>query len=142
MALLLSRILLPELANKIYSIALQEYVNEIVEYKCFTLPLIFMKHKRELNENSILCGILNDVIIIKNSIEKFNLTYIEKYKNFNIIFPVEFKNVILFWINFIKDLNNLHLNENYYNTIESPINANSVNNTIKKILISIEIMIN
>ena len=142
MALLLSRILLPELANKIYSIALQEYVNEIVEYKCFTLPLIFMKHQRELNENSILCGILNDVIIIKNSIEKFNLTYIEKYKNFNIIFPVEFKNVILFWIDFIKDLNNLHLNENYYNTIESPINANSVNNSIKKLLISIEIMIN
>ena len=48
MALILSRVILPELAQKIYIIALQEYFDEIIEYKCFNIPLIIMKNDERI----------------------------------------------------------------------------------------------
>ena len=80
MALLLSRLILPELAQKIYSIALQEYFDEIIEYKCFNIPLIIMKIEREYKDNTkiyTLHSILSDVRNIRNNLEsfKYNMGY-------------------------------------------------------------------
>ena len=107
MALLLSRVTLPELAEKIYSIALQEYFDEIIEYKCFIIPLIIMKNEREYKDNKetyILYSLLSDVRNIRNNIESFNSNILSKYKNYNIHFPLEFKELVSKWIIFVKNI--------------------------------------
>ena len=47
MALLLSRIILPELASIIYDFALQKHIDEMIECKCFIVPLIIEKNYNE-----------------------------------------------------------------------------------------------
>lgn len=107
MALLLSRVTLPELAEKIYSIALQEYFDEIIEYKCFIIPLIIMKNEREYKDNKetyMLYSLLSDVRNIRNNIESFNSNILSKYKNYNIHFPLEFKELVSKWIIFVRNI--------------------------------------
>lgn len=107
MSLLLSRVTLPELAQKIYSIALQEYFDEIIDYKCFNIPLIIMKHEREYKDNSkiyVLYSLLSDVRNVRNNLESFKLNILSKYKNYNVVFPEHFKHLISKWIIFIKNI--------------------------------------
>ncbi|MHC5182047.1 MAG: hypothetical protein ACYSOW_09290 [Planctomycetota bacterium] len=107
MALLLSRLTLPELAQKIYTIALQEYFDEIIEYKCFNIPLIIMKHEREYKDNTkiyTLYSIMPDVRNIRNNLESFKSNILSKYKNYNIHFPLQFKDLLSKWIIFIKNI--------------------------------------
>lgn len=107
MALLLSRVTLPELAEKIYTIALQQYFDEIIEYKCFNIPLIIMKHEREYKDNDKLHDlqfILNDIRNIRNNLESFKSNILSKYKNYNIHFPLQFKDLLSKWIIFIKNI--------------------------------------
>ena len=107
MALLLSRVTLPELAEKIYTIALQEYFDEIIEYKCFNIPLIIMKNEREYKDNTkiyALHSILPDVRNIRNNLESFKSNLLSKYKNYNIHFPLEFKDLLTKWIIFVKNI--------------------------------------
>lgn len=107
MALLLSRVTLPELAQKIYTIALQEYFDEIIEYKCFNIPLIIMKNEREYKDNTkiyALHSILPDVRNIRNNLESFKSNLLSKYKNYNIHFPLEFKDLLTKWIIFVKNI--------------------------------------
>lgn len=107
MALLLSRVTLPELAEKIYTIALQQYFDEIIEYKCFNIPLIIMKHECEYKDNDKLHDlqfILNDIRNIRNNLESFKSNILSKYKNYNIHFPLEFKELISKWINFVRNI--------------------------------------
>ena len=107
MALLLSRLTLPELAQKIYTIALQEYFDEIIEYNCFNIPLIIMKHEREYKDNTkiyTLYSIMPDVRNIRNNLESFKSNILSKYKNYNIHFPLQFKDLLSKWIIFIKNI--------------------------------------
>ena len=107
MILLLSRVILPELAEKIYSIALQEYFDEIIEYKCFNIPLIIMKHEREYKDNTkiyTLYSILSDIRNVRNNLESFKSNILSKYKNYNIHFPLQFKDLLSKWIIFIKNI--------------------------------------
>ena len=107
MALLLSRVTLPELAQKIYTIALQEYFDEIIEYKCFNIPLIIMKNESEYKDNTkiyTLYFILSDVRNIRNNLESFKSNILSKYKNYNVVFPEHFKDLINKWIIFIKNI--------------------------------------
>jgi len=107
MALLLSRVTLPELAEKIYTIALQQYFDEIIEYKCFNIPLIIMKHEREYKDNDKLHDlqfILNDIRNIRNNLESFKSNILSRYKNYNIRFPLEFKELISKWIIFVRNI--------------------------------------
>jgi hypothetical protein len=107
MALLLSRVTLSELAEKIYTIALQEYFDEIIEYKCFNIPLIIMKNEREYKDNTkiyALHSILPDVRNIRNNLESFKSNLLSKYKNYNIHFPLEFKDLLTKWIIFVKNI--------------------------------------
>lgn len=107
MALLLSRVTLPELAQKIYRIALQEYFDEIIDYKCFNIPLIIMKHEREYKDNSkiyVLYSLLSDVRNVRNNLESFKLNILSKYKNYNVVFPEHFKHLISKWIIFVKNI--------------------------------------
>ena len=107
MALLLSRVTLPELAQKIYSIALQEYIDEIIEYKCFNIPLIIMKNAREFIDNNkiyLLYTLLTDVRNVRNNLESFKSNILSKYKNYNVVFPEHFKDLINKWIIFIKNI--------------------------------------
>ena len=107
MALLLSRVTLPELAEKIYTIALQEYLDEIIEYKCFNIPLIFMKNAREFIDNNkiyLLHTLLTDVRNVRNNLESFKSNILSKYKNYNIHFPLEFKELISKWMNFVRNI--------------------------------------
>ena len=134
MSLLLSRVTLPELAQKIYSIALQEYFDEIIEYKCFNIPLIIMKNEREYKDNSkiyVLYSLLSDVRNVRNNLESFKLNILSKYKNYNVVFPLEFKELLTKWIIFVK---NIKYAENDFTTmsldsllfsIENIINNNS-----------------
>ena len=110
MALLLSRVTLPELARKIYAIALQEYFDEIIEYKCFNIPLIIMKNEREYKDDAkiyTLHSILSDVRNIRNNLESFKSNILSKYKNYNIHFPLQFKNLISKWIIFVRKIKHL-----------------------------------
>ena len=107
MALILSRVTLPELAQKIYTIALQEYFDEIIEYKCFNIPLIIMKNEREYKDNTkiyTLYFILSDVRNIRNNLESFKSNILSKYKNYDIHFPLKFKNLVNKWIIFVKNI--------------------------------------
>ena len=107
MALLLSRVTVPELAEKIYTIALQEYFDEIIEYKCFNIPLIIMKNEREYKNNTkiySLYSILSDVRNVRNNLESFKSNILSKYKNYNIHFPLEFKELLSKWINFVRNI--------------------------------------
>ena len=134
MALLLSRVTLPELAQKIYSISLQEYFDEIIEYKCFNIPLIIMKNEREYKDNTkfyTLYSILSDVRNIRNNLESFKTNILSKYKNYNIHFPLQFKELLSKWIIFVKNIKHV---ENDFTTmsldsllfsIENIINNNS-----------------
>mgnify|MGYP001177339104 CR=1 FL=1 len=134
MALLLSRVTLPELAQKIYTIALQEYFDEIIEYKCFNVPLIIMKHEREYTDNSkiyVLYSLLSDVRNVRNNLESFKLNILSKYKNYNVVFPLEFKELIGKWANFIKNIKHVENDftemclNNLLFSIENIINNNS-----------------
>jgi len=107
MALLLSRVTLPELAEKIYTIALQQYFDEIIEYKCFNIPLIIMKHEREYKDNTkiyALHSILPDIRNVRNNLESFKSNILSRYKNYNIRFPLEFKELISKWIIFVRNI--------------------------------------
>jgi hypothetical protein len=107
MALLLSRVTLPELAHKIYTIALQEYFDEIIEYKCFNIPLIIMKNEREYKDNTkiyTLHSILSDIRNIRNNLESFKTNILSKYKNYNIHFPLQFKELVSKWMIFVKNI--------------------------------------
>ena len=107
MALLLSRVTLPELAQKIYRIALQEYFDEIIEYKCLNIPLIIMKNEREYKDNNkiyVLYSLLSDVRNIRNNLESFKSNILSKYKKYNIHFPLEFKDLVSKWIIFVKNI--------------------------------------
>ena len=107
MALLLSRVTLPELAQKIYTIALQEYFDEIIEYKCFNIPLIIMKNEREYKDNTkiyTLYSILSDVRNVRNNLESFKSNILSKYKNYNVVFPEHFKELVSKWIIFVKNI--------------------------------------
>jgi hypothetical protein len=107
MALLLSRVTLPELGQKIYSIAIQEYFDEIIEYKCFNIPLIIMTHEREYKDNSkiyVLYSLLSDVRNVRNNLESFKSNILSKYKNYNVVFPLEFKELLTKWIIFVKNI--------------------------------------
>ena len=131
MALILSRVTLPELAQKIYTIALQEYFDEIIEYKCFNIPLIIMKNEREYKDNTkiyTLYSILSDVKNIRNNLESFKSNILSKYKNYNIHFPLEFKDLLSKWINFVKNINHT---ENDF-----------ISMSLYSLLFSIEILIN
>lgn len=134
MALLLSRVTLPELAEKIYTIALQEYFDEIIEYKCFNIPLIIMKNEREYKDNTkiyVLHSILPDVRNIRNNLESFKSNLLSKYKNYNIHFPLEFKDLLSKWIIFVKNIK--HVENDFTSmsldrllfSIENIINNNS-----------------
>jgi len=134
MALLLSRVTLPELAHKIYTIALQEYFDEIIEYKCFNIPLIIMKNEREYKDNTkiyALHSILPDIRNIRNNLESFKTNILSKYKNYNIHFPLQFKDLLSKWIIFIKNIK--HVENNFMSmsldsllfSIENIINNNS-----------------
>ena len=134
MALLLSRVTLPELAEKIYTIALQEYFDEIIEYKCFNIPLIIMKNEREYKDNTkiyALHSILPDVRNIRNNLESFKSNLLSKYKNYNIHFPLEFKDLLSKWIIFVKNIK--HVENDFMSmsldsllfSIENIINNNS-----------------
>lgn len=134
MALLLSRVTLPELAQKIYTNALQEYFDEIIEYKCFNIPLIIMKNEREYKDNTkiyTLYSILSDVRNIKNNLESFKSNILSKYKNYNIHFPLEFKDLLTKWIIFVKNIK--HVENDFMSmsldsllfSIENIINNNS-----------------
>lgn len=134
MALILSRVTLPELAQKIYTIALQEYFDEIIEYKCFNIPLIIMKNEREYKDNSkiyTLHSLFSDVRNIRNNLDSFKSNILSKYKNYNIHFPLQFKKLVSKWIIFIKNIKHV---ENDFTTmsldsllfsIENIINNNS-----------------
>ena len=134
MALLLSRVTLPELAEKIYTIALQEYLDEIIEYKCFNVPLIIMKNEREYKDNTkiySLHSLLSDLRNIRNNLESFKSNILSKYKNYNILFPIQFKNLISKWIIFVRnikyvkdDINEMSRNNLLY-SIENIINNKS-----------------
>ena len=107
MALLLSRVTLPELAQKIYTIALQEYFDGVIEYKCFNIPLIIMKNEREYKNNTkiyTLYSILSDVRNVRNNLESFKSNILSKYKNYNVVFPEHFKELISKWVAFIKNI--------------------------------------
>lgn len=107
MALLLSRVTLHELAEKIYTIALQRYFDEIIEYKCFNIPLIIMKNEREYKDNTkiyALHSILPDIRNVRNNLESFKSNILSKYKNYNIHFPLEFKELLSKWIIFVKNI--------------------------------------
>lgn len=107
MAHLLSRVTLPELAEKIYTIALQQYFDEIIEYKCFNIPLIIMKNEREYKDNSkiyVLYSLLSDIRNIRNNLESFKSNILSKYKNYNVVFPEHFKELISKWINFVRNI--------------------------------------
>jgi len=134
MSLLLSRVTLPELAQKIYRIALQEYFDEIIDYKCFNIPLIIMKHEREYKDNSkiyVLYSLLSDVRNVRNNLESFKLNILSKYKNYNVVFPEHFKHLISKWIIFIKNIK--HVENDFTSmsldsllfSIENIINNNS-----------------
>ena len=134
MALLLSRVTLPELAQKIYTIALQEYFDEIIEYKCFNIPLIIMKNEREYKDNTkiyTLYSILSDVRNVRNNLESFKSNILSKYKNYNVVFPEHFKELISKWVAFIKNIKHVETDftETYLNnllySIENLINNNS-----------------
>lgn len=131
MALLLSRVTLPELAQKIYTIALQEYFDEIIEYKCFNIPLIIMKNEREYKDNTkiyTLYSILSDVRNVRNNLESFKSNILSKYKNYNVVFPEHFKELISKWVAFIKNIKHT--------------NFMSMSQTIHSLLFSIENLIN
>ena len=131
MALLLSRVTLPELAQKIYTIALQEYFDEIIEYKCFNIPFIIMKNEREYKDNSknyVLHSLLIDVTNIRNNLESFKSNILSKYENYNIVFPKHFKELIKEWSLFIKQIKHV---ENEFIVI-----------SLNKLLYSIDIIIN
>ena len=107
MALLLSRITLPELAEKIYTIALQQYFDDIIEYKCFNIPLIIMKYEREYKDKSKiydLHSLLSDVRIVRNILEHFKYNILSKYENYNVVFPNHFKKLIKKWTLSIKEI--------------------------------------
>ena len=134
MALLLSRVTLPELAEKIYTIALQQYFDEIIEYKCFNIPLIIMKHEREYKDNTkinTLYSILSDIRNVRNNLESFKSNILSKYKNYNVVFPVHFKELVSKWVAFIKNIKHVETDftETYLNnllySIENIINNNS-----------------
>jgi hypothetical protein len=133
MALLLSQVTLPEIAQKIYTIALQEYFDEIIEYKCFNIPLIIMKNQREYKDNSkiyVLYSLLTDIRNIKNNLESFKSNILSKYKNYNVVFPEHFKELISKWVAFIKNIKHVETDftETYLNnllySIENIINNN------------------
>lgn len=131
MALLLSRVTLPELAEKIYSIALQEYFDEIIEYKCFNIPLIIMKNEREYKDNSkiyTLYSILSDIRNIRNNLESFKSNILSKYKDYNIHFPLQFKDLVSKWIIFVKNI--------------KYVENDSVTITLDSLIFSIENIIN
>lgn len=130
MALLLSRVTLPELAQKIYSISLQEYFDEIIEYKCFNIPLIIMKHEREYKDNSkiyLLHSLLSDVRNVRNNLESFKSNILSKYKNYNVVFPLEFKELLTKWIIFVK---NIKYAENNFTSISLDSLLFSIENII------------
>ena len=130
MALLLSRVTLPELAQKIYRIALQEYFDEIIDYKCFNIPLIIMKHEREYKDNSkiyVLYSLLSDVRNVRNNLESFKLNILSKYKNYNVVFPLEFKELLTKWIIFVK---NIKYAENNFTSISLDSLLFSIENII------------
>ena len=136
MALLLSRLTLPELAQKIYTIALQEYFDEIIEYKCFNIPLIIMKHEREYKDNTkiyTLYSIMPDVRNIRNNLESFKSNILSKYKNYNIHFPLQFKDLLSKWIIFIKNIK--HVENDFMS-----MSLDSLLFSIENILITIEIL--
>ena len=133
MALLLSQVTLPEIAQKIYTIALQEYFDEIIEYKCFNIPLIIMKNEREYKDNTkvyTLYSIFSDIRNVRNNLESFKSNILSKYKNYNIHFPLEFKELLSKWIIFVKNIKYVendftvtYLNNLLY-SIENIINNN------------------
>ena len=130
MALILSRVTLPELAQKIYSIALQEYFDEIIEYKCFNIPLIIMKNEREYKDNTkiyTLYSLLSDVRNVRNNLESFKSNILSKYKNYNIHFPLEFKELLTKWIIFVK---NIKYAENNFTSISLDSLLFSIENII------------
>ena len=130
MSLLLSRVTLPELAQKIYTIALQEYFDEIIEYKCFNIPLIIMKNEREYKDNTkiyTLYSILSDVRNVRNNLESFKLNILSKYKNYNVVFPLEFKELLTKWIIFVK---NIKYAENNFTSISLDSLLFSIENII------------
>lgn len=140
MALLLSRVTLPEIGQKIYTIALQEYFDEIIEYKCFNIPLIIMKNEREYKDNTkiyTLYSLLSDIRNIRNNLESFKSNILSKYKNYNVVFPEHFKKLISKWVAFIKNIK--HVENNFtsmslYNlifSIENIINNISITNVSK-----------
>ena len=133
MALLLSQVTLPEIAQKIYTIALQEYFDEIIEYKCFNIPFIIMKNEREYKDNSkiyTLYYILSDVRNIKNNLESFKSNILSKYKNYNVVFPEHFKELISKWVAFIKNIKHVEsdFTETYLNNLLYSIEKNINNN--------------
>ena len=134
MALLLSRVTLPELAQKIYTIALQEYFDEIIEYKCFNIPLIIMKNEREYKDFTkiyTLYSILPDVRNVRNNLESFKSNILSKYKNYNIHFPLQFKELLSKWIIFVKNIKHVENDftimslDSLLFSIENIINNNS-----------------
>jgi hypothetical protein len=133
MALLLSQVTLPEIAQKIYTIALQEYFDEIIEYKCFNIPLIIMKNQREYKDNSkiyVLYSLLTDIRNIKNNLESFKSNILSKYKNYNVVFPEHFKELISKWVAFIKNIKHVEsdFTETYLNNLLYSIEKNINNN--------------
>ena len=134
MAILLSRVTLPELAQKIYTIALQEYFDEIIEYKCFNIPLIIMKNEREYKDNTkiyILYSLLSDVRNVRNNLESFKSNILSKYKDYHIHFPLEFREILSKWIIFVRkikhvenDFTSIPLDSLLF-SIENNINNNS-----------------
>ena len=132
MALLLSRVTLPELAEKIYTIALQEYFDEIIEYKCFNVPLIIIKNQREYKDNRkiyLLYSLLTDIRNIKNNLESFKSNILSKYKNYNVVFPEHFKELISKWAAFIKNIKHV---ETYF--IETSLCINNLLYSIENII--------
>lgn len=136
MALLLSRIILPELASIIYDFALQKHIDEMIECKCFIVPLIIEKNYNEYKlSNAYVYSIeylLQDIKNVRYSLEKFRISFIDKYKKYNILFPENFKFHINNWIDYIKKINKFIKNDfqlitynNLLYSIENIINNNS-----------------
>ena len=130
MATILSKILNYDIAYYIYKIVLDNYLHEKLYIMCFNVPWIIEKHKNTFNENNDynLIFIINDIKLILNLLNKFNINHIEKYKNYDIKFPNEYKLEIYEWIKLIKKFN---INQQIYT--EKSINnlLLSIENIIK-----------
>ena len=89
---------------------------------------------REYKDNTkiyALHSILPDVRNIRNNLESFKSNILSKYKNYNIHFPLQFKELLSKWINFVKNIK--HVENDFTSmsldsllfSIENIINNNS-----------------